>query len=340
MSSSPSPSSLITIKLALKPGFCIKSSTLAGALLSPSSQPAAKPLPVPEGLKVFVNIAWDPNAPPSPKGSEEAIQHAIQGEDVEDDTSYGLYIPAIVSNAREDKDKSGNPSLVFDCIYNSTVKSRVQRDPEFKLFLIELSLQRIEAQTGLVLSRDIRTPNISSKGKLLPRTAQFTESTEQRSALQERSGPDDNVAASSESSTTGKGEANVTTLASKEEDRTATIPLDWSWTKDDVGRLRIEVHVPGLTYSLVQRSSLYIEPRRITLSVPNRCTLDINVALSDAEIASGTRLKDEGADERQSEKRREDQTMRTLQLKRERDFEVDGAEAEWKVGSGTVVVYL
>jgi hypothetical protein len=28
-----------------------------------------------------------------------------------------------------------------------------------------------------------------------------------------------------------------------------------------------------------------------------------------------------------------------LQLKRQRDFDVDGAEAEWKIGSGIVEIY-
>lgn len=31
---------------------------------------------------------------------------------------------------------AGKPSLVFDCIYNSGVKARTLRDPEFKVFLV------------------------------------------------------------------------------------------------------------------------------------------------------------------------------------------------------------
>ncbi len=30
----------------------------------------------------------------------------------------------------------GNPSLVFDCVYNSTLKSRSLRDSDFKIFLV------------------------------------------------------------------------------------------------------------------------------------------------------------------------------------------------------------
>jgi hypothetical protein len=114
--SSPSSSSKsrVRIEFAPKPGFCIKTSTLGGAIPSPTPlQPhaqTAEKLPssltsVPEGLKVFVNIAWDPKAPPSPKGSEEAILSALEGDDVDVEDAAGLYIPAIVSPAREDKDK-------------------------------------------------------------------------------------------------------------------------------------------------------------------------------------------------------------------------------------------
>lgn len=31
---------------------------------------------------------------------------------------------------------AGNPSLVFDCIYNTTLKARLFSDPEVKIFLV------------------------------------------------------------------------------------------------------------------------------------------------------------------------------------------------------------
>lgn len=46
----------------------------------------------------------------------------------------------------------------------------------FQLTPIELALQRIEAQTPFALSREIGTPNIAAKGKLLPRTVQLPQS--------------------------------------------------------------------------------------------------------------------------------------------------------------------
>ena len=44
--------------------------------------------------------------------------------------------------------------------------------------------------------------------------------------------------------------------------------------------------------------------------------------------------------EAQRENRKEADTTRTLQLKRQRDFVVDGAEAEWVVGGEKVVIYV
>ena len=110
MSSSPR----VRIELSPKAGFCVKSSTLSPAVLPPPPptklnanllEPAPGPIPIPKGLKVFVNIAWDANVPPPPEGSEDAIQRAMQGEDVDEGDPSGWYVPVIVSNGRQDTDK-------------------------------------------------------------------------------------------------------------------------------------------------------------------------------------------------------------------------------------------
>ena len=96
------------------------------------------------------------------------------------------------------------------------------------------------------------------------------------------------------------------------------------------------------TRVLTQSSSLDIEPRRLTLSIPSRRTLDIDLAPSDAEIVSRISTIYIAAqtlsDSQQT--RKDQETSRTLQLKRQRDFDVDGAEAEWRVGSEVVIIYL
>ena len=56
---------------------------------------------------------------------------------------------------------------------------------------------------------------------------------------------------------------------------------------------------------------------------------------------SNSTPKGKAADlEEQRENRKEAETTRTLQLKRQRDFEVDRAEAEWVVGGEKVVIYV
>ncbi|KAF8169812.1 pre-RNA processing PIH1/Nop17-domain-containing protein [Pholiota molesta] len=341
--SSPSSSSKsrVRIEFAPKPGFCIKTSTLGGAIPSPTPlQPhaqTAEKLPssltsVPEGLKVFVNIAWDPKAPPSPKGSEEAILRALEGDDVDVEDAAGLYIPAVVSPAREDKDKAGNPSLVFDCIYNTTIKARTLHNPEFKTFLIELSIQRIEAQAGLILSRDIRTPNISSKGKLGPRTVEVPpHKTKIQPPSMEVNLPKQSLDPSA-SSTDGD---DVLSPLRREDAST----LD-CWTKDDNGKLRIEIQLPGLTSALVEAAALDIEPRKLLMVIPKYGSINIDLDRSDAEISSQIQSLSKSTPDESVGNRRDEETMRILRLKRERDFDVEAAEAEWKVGTGVVVIQL
>lgn len=111
------------------------------------------------------------------------------------------------------------------------------------------------------------------------------------------------------------------------------------------------------TASLVQSAELDIGPRLLELRVPHRAPLDIDVAPSDAEIISrvsgayagalaaletcaqatrdATRLRAECL-----EAQRTAAGERVLRLKRQRDFDVDGAEAEWRVGEGEVVVFV
>jgi hypothetical protein len=85
------------VNLNPSPGFTVKSTTLNDALYNN--------IPVPKGLKIFVNIAWDKNVPPPPEGSEDVIQKAMLGEDLNDLNPEGWYVPTVVSEGREDKDK-------------------------------------------------------------------------------------------------------------------------------------------------------------------------------------------------------------------------------------------
>jgi hypothetical protein len=61
---------------------------------------------------------------------------------------------------------------------------------------------------------------------------------------------------------------------------------------------------------------------------------------SSSSTSNSTPKGNAADEEAQRENRKEADTTRTLHLKRQRDFVVDGAEAEWEVGEEKVVIYV
>ncbi|KAG6856545.1 hypothetical protein H0H87_003364 [Tephrocybe sp. NHM501043] len=306
--------------IALKPvaGFCVKSSTTQPAVFSPNPpqngvlEPTT-PIAIPIGFKVFANIAWDPNVPPPPQGSEEVIHRAMQGQDVDEGNSDGWYVPVVVSNGRQDKDK-------------------------------ELALQRIEAQTSLSLSRQIGTPNITSKGKLLPRTVYIPSflvnqglspsvppaQTAAKPLIQE-------VTPATSSAAGGKPKGILKAASSpstnQQESKVQHSRPTWSWSKDGA-KIEIKIQVPNLPRALIENATLDIEPRRFMVNIPDRPILDVDLSLSDAEIVataasptSATLHEGNGGE-----------PNNTLTLKRQRPFDVDGATSEWRVVENVLVI--
>lgn len=95
------------------------------------------------------------------------------------------------------------------------------------------------------------------------------------------------------------------------------------------------------TPSLVETAALDIEPRKLLLVIPKYRSVHINLDLPDAEISSRIiQSLSELTPDESVETRRDEETMRVLRLKRERDFDIEVAEAEWKIGSGVVVIHL
>ncbi|KAF8885666.1 pre-RNA processing PIH1/Nop17-domain-containing protein [Infundibulicybe gibba] len=342
-----------TIPTHLKPipGFCIKTSTLNPAVYAPKPsqhgtlEPQNSPIHAPKGLKVFVNIAWDSHVPQPPEGNEETIRRAMLGQDVDDVDPDAWYVPVVVSDGRQDTDKVGRPALVFDCIYHTSIKTRALTDPDFKIFIIELALQRLEVQTSLTLSRQIGTPNIASKGKLFPRTVSIPTSlfSKSPSGISPKSQQPLIQELSSSPPTSPKRSVTKPKGILKSTSSSPFSPLAkdkpvWHWRMEG-DWLKITISVPHLTHNLIPYTTVDIEPRRLILHIPGRETLDINLDLSDAEIiatssTSATSLGmidlnhggiGSGPDN-------------ILALKRERDLKVAVAMAEWHVAQGVLVI--
>ena len=91
---------------------------------------------------------------------------------------------------------------------------------------------------------------------------------------------------------------------------------------------------------MAQASTLDIGPRHVTLVIPGRPVLDLDLSCSDAEITSkvGNRWSDATGEERDT--KRQEETKQALLFKRQRDFDVPGAKAEWKIGTDTVRLIL
>lgn len=125
-------SSTVAVRLSPSPGFCIKSSSLqpGGHFTYPTAEgttstPSLTQVAVPQGLKVFLNIAWDKNVPPPPEGSEDVIQRTMQGEDgdVLNPDGCDWFVPVIVSCGREDTDK-GQSYLYSSPFLTARLQSR------------------------------------------------------------------------------------------------------------------------------------------------------------------------------------------------------------------------
>ncbi|KAF7974219.1 hypothetical protein HWV62_13199 [Athelia sp. TMB] len=323
-------SGFTSVELTPTPGFVVKSTTTAPFFLSHSLdatpnpkllEPAtAAPDALPAGTKVFVNIAWDAGVPAPPPGSEDAVQAAMRG----DEPDEGYYVPVVVSDGRTDTDKKGARALVFDAVFNTGVKRRAMRDVEFKAFIVELALQRIEDQARTTLSRQIGTPNIASKGVLAPRTVQIPSVLFSGTVP----APPQTERKLIEEVDTAKGQPKKKSILKAaaapppiSEDAGPTTPK-WSWAQ--VGaRIKITIVVPALTHAQIAASTLDLEPRRVLLRAPPYA-LDLPLDAPDAELAARSGAGGaEGA----------------LGLKRARDLDVEVARAEWRVGEGLLVVY-
>ncbi|KAF8515731.1 PIH1 family [Hysterangium stoloniferum] len=178
------------------PGYVIKTSTTRAGFFTPqpissSASPQCKPtsIQVPNGLKIFINVAYSSEIPAPPTSvlpapeEKEIIERAMAGDA---DSKY--FVPVVVNEGREDKDKAGKPSIVFDAILNPSLKSRMTKDINFRSFVLDIIISHVESpplaphSRSLILSRTLAMPNIRYKGTPSPREVEIPDFTPSRLA--------------------------------------------------------------------------------------------------------------------------------------------------------------
>jgi hypothetical protein len=99
-------SDALFVSLAPRPGFCVKSAALEPGVYTSETDS----IPVPAGLKTFVNVAYDPNVPPPAHDALEAAMMNIRLRDSPaGDGNDGTPIPVVVSSGRAVADKGTYP---------------------------------------------------------------------------------------------------------------------------------------------------------------------------------------------------------------------------------------
>jgi hypothetical protein len=103
-------SSNVTINVSPSPGFCIKSKLLQPGILNlgPTHELGQGPVPIPEGLKVFVNIAWSKDVPLPLDGVENAIEFVAHNPLTDRKIEGHSPISVFASDGRLDTDKGAS----------------------------------------------------------------------------------------------------------------------------------------------------------------------------------------------------------------------------------------
>ena len=86
--------------------------------------------------------------------------------------------------------------------------------------------------------------------------------------------------------------------------------------------------LPIKTRDRIPSAALDVEERRLLLNIPGLYNLDVDLTLPDSKLQSQLALAGAGPNGVET----------ALMLKRARSLDVDGAEAEWRIGEGKLVV--
>ncbi len=136
------------ISLTPKPGFVIKT-RLEKSTISPVRN---------KGTKFFINLCHEKHVPaPDTDFSPEVIPLILADK---------WEIPIVCSEEREDKDKKGVKSFVYDCVINDRAFTWVLKDKDLRTVMAQWCINAVEFKSKLELSDEVSFPKLPVKGKV------------------------------------------------------------------------------------------------------------------------------------------------------------------------------
>lgn len=100
------------------------------------------------GTPVYINICHAPEIPAPPVTSEDEVQKALNA-----DPQATYRVPLSMSQARIEKDAAGKTCLITDACINTQPYVRTERDLDYRLYILELSIEWAEEKESIELDR-------------------------------------------------------------------------------------------------------------------------------------------------------------------------------------------
>ncbi|KAF9969877.1 hypothetical protein BGZ73_007572, partial [Actinomortierella ambigua] len=147
-----------------QPGFVVQTKTTKPSqmpLLASSSGPKAT---LPKDTTFFINVCYSDLMPPPTKATEKEIQKAIRAEE-----GATYQVPFTISEPREYRDELARAFVVVDACIHTEPFRRAMSDLDYKLYIMELSMEWVEEKCHVDLSREFSLPAMKSKDELKKR---------------------------------------------------------------------------------------------------------------------------------------------------------------------------
>lgn len=98
----------VTVNISPSPGFCVKSKVTS------TQTQTHRPIPISQGLKVFVNVGWSSDVPPPPlDGIGKILEFLKHGRRMELKNEGDTPISVFASDGRLDTDKGTRVTTVL-----------------------------------------------------------------------------------------------------------------------------------------------------------------------------------------------------------------------------------